>query len=126
MEKAHPDPRRRSLNAAVAVTLTFGLDGIVADNAHLFKELAQVERLRKAGLPLFSYGPANCNAVTVSMQIAAGVSGIITDDLGVCMSTISVLDGFTTQEAKKIELEPVENDFLEFSVDVARPMLVAV
>mmetsp|Transcript_817 Transcript_817/g.1713 ORF Transcript_817/g.1713 Transcript_817/m.1713 type:complete len:376 (-) Transcript_817:83-1210(-) len=128
MEKEHPDPRRRSLHAAVVVALAFGLDGIVADNSHLFKELAQVERLRNAGLPLFSYGPANCNSVLVSMQIAAGVSGIITDDIGICVNTISILDGFTTQEARKIESsEPVE-EWTEYPavthVDM-RPVLVA-
>jgi len=125
METEHPDPRRRSLTAAADVVLASGLDGVVADNTHLFKELAQVERLRKAGLPLFSYGPANCNAVLVSMQIAAGVSGIITDDIGVCVNTISVLDGFTSQEALQLTVaNSQEDEYPEFSMDTRRPVLI--
>jgi len=83
------DPRRGSLEAALEVAIQHDLDGVVADNAHLFKEMEQISRLKTAGKCLLTYGRGNTDPETILKQVAAGVNGLCTDDISVCNNMIT-------------------------------------
>lgn len=92
MDPVHPDPRRRSLKAAVDVVLGEGnLNGVVAHSNNLFSEFEQIKRLKEANLPLFTYGEGNSDPSLVAMQILAGATGVITDSIDICHETLRKL-----------------------------------
>lgn len=71
------------------VAIQHNLDGVVANNAHLFKEMDQITRLKTAGKCLLTYGSGNTDPEMILKQVAAGVNGLCTDDISVCNNMIT-------------------------------------
>lgn len=77
----HADRRRMSIDAAIEVAALHGLEGIIVDSGALYRDHRAVERARRAGLKLMTYGVENDDVAWVSAQQALGVHGVIVDDV---------------------------------------------
>jgi len=88
MDETSADHRQRSFLDAVHVVVAHDLDGVVANNELLFHEEQHVERLSAAGKCLLTYGSGNTDPETILRQVALGITGLCTDDLGLCNATL--------------------------------------
>lgn len=91
MGENEPDPRQRSLKAAVEVAVQNNLDGIVADNTQMFNEISQIDILRSSGMCLLTYGNGNVKPEMIVQQHAVGVKALCTDSIVVCTTTLTTL-----------------------------------
>ncbi|XP_042466448.1 glycerophosphodiester phosphodiesterase GDPD2-like isoform X2 [Zingiber officinale] len=55
-QEIHKDPRRNSLDEAIKLCLTNGLQGIVSEVKAIFKNPAAIARMKEANLVIFTYG----------------------------------------------------------------------
>ncbi|XP_042460855.1 glycerophosphodiester phosphodiesterase GDPD2-like [Zingiber officinale] len=78
-QEIHKDPRRNSLDEAIKLSLTNGLQGIVSDVKAIFKNPAAIARMKEANLVIFTYGKLNNVPEVVHLQQLMGISGVIVD-----------------------------------------------
>lgn len=80
--KLFADPRMNSLDAALRFALAARLQGVVAEATSVLAELeARVAEAHRHGLFLFTWGDANNELSAYLAQKAAGVDGVILDDV---------------------------------------------
>ena len=77
----HADRRRMSIDAAIEVAALHGLEGIIVDSGALYRDQDAVDRARREGLKLMTYGVENDNVGWVLAQQTLGVHGVIVDDV---------------------------------------------
>lgn len=77
----YADERLNSLEAAAAVCRLAGLHGVVADVRAVLAQPDFAAVAHADGLVLYTYGKANCDEAAIRTQLAAGVDGIITDNI---------------------------------------------
>lgn len=76
------DPRMNSLDAALEFAASSNLQGVVAQASTVLPRLdAVVAAAHAHGLHLFTWGAANNDARAYAAQRAAGVDGVISDDV---------------------------------------------
>ncbi|XP_062149941.1 glycerophosphodiester phosphodiesterase GDPD1, chloroplastic-like isoform X2 [Alnus glutinosa] len=73
------DIRRNSLDEAIKVCLTGGLQGIVSEVRAIFRNSGAVTRIKESKLSLVTYGQLNNVAEVVYMEHLMGVDGVIVD-----------------------------------------------
>ncbi|KAG6523638.1 hypothetical protein ZIOFF_013503 [Zingiber officinale] len=78
-QEIHKDPRRNSLDEAIKLCLTNGLQGIVSEVKAIFKNPAAIARMKEANLVIFTYGKLNNVPEVVHLQQLMGISGVIVD-----------------------------------------------
>jgi len=77
----HADPRRMSIDAALAVAATYDLSGVVLESAALARQPQAVAFARSQGLKVVTYGFENDNPEWVKQQQELGVCAVIVDDV---------------------------------------------
>ncbi len=77
----HADRRRMDIDAAIEVAALHGLDGIILDSGALYRDHAAVDRARREGLKVMTYGVENDDVGWVVAQQSLGVHGVIVDDV---------------------------------------------
>ncbi|MCO5550433.1 hypothetical protein L7F22_003919 [Adiantum nelumboides] len=75
----YPDPRRNSLMAALEVSLTGNLQGIVSEVKAILQHPEAVGKIKAAGLTLLTYGDLNNVAEIFHLQERLGVNGLVVD-----------------------------------------------
>ncbi|XP_059447822.1 glycerophosphodiester phosphodiesterase GDPD1, chloroplastic-like isoform X1 [Corylus avellana] len=77
--KIYIDIRRNSLDEAIKVCLTGGLQGIVSELRAIFRNPGAVTRIKDSKLSLVTYGQLNNFPEVVYVQHRMGVDGVIVD-----------------------------------------------
>eukprot|EP00250_Pteridium_aquilinum_P005383 c15487_g1_i1 orf=88-1347(+) len=75
----YPDHRRSSLAAAIEVCLSGNLQGIVSEVKAILQHPEAVQRIKAAGLALFTYGDLNNLSEILHLQESLGVDGLVVD-----------------------------------------------
>lgn len=75
----YTDVRRNSLEEAVKLCLTSGMQGIVSEARAIFRFPAAIPKIKEADLSLLTYGTLNNVPEAVYMQHLMGVNGVIVD-----------------------------------------------
>ncbi|KAF5443594.1 hypothetical protein F2P56_036139 [Juglans regia] len=83
------DIRRNSLEEAIKVCLTGGLQGIVSEVRAIFRNPGAVTRIKESKLSLVTYGQLNNVPKVVYMQHLMGVDGVIVDSVQEITEAIS-------------------------------------
>lgn len=77
----HADRRRMTIDAAIEVAALNGLEGIIVDSGALHLDRGAVDRARREGLKLMTYGVENDDVGWILAQQSLGVHGVIVDDV---------------------------------------------
>ncbi|KAK1318395.1 hypothetical protein QJS10_CPB04g00189 [Acorus calamus] len=75
----YSDVRRNSLDEAMKICVTSGLQGIVSEVRGIFRSPAMIQRIKEANLNLLTYGQLNNVTEAVYMQHLMGIDGVIVD-----------------------------------------------
>eukprot|EP00249_Psilotum_nudum_P005261 c18713_g1_i2 orf=613-990(+) len=78
---AYSDPRRNSIEAAIEVCKTAGLQGIVSKVEAILQAPEMVNQIKRTGLCLLTYGELNNVPEAFCRQEELGVDGVIVDDV---------------------------------------------
>ena len=70
-----------TIDAAIEVAALNGLEGIIVDSGALHLDRGAVDRARREGLKLMTYGVENDDVGWVLAQQSLGVHGVIVDDV---------------------------------------------
>ncbi|KAF3432342.1 hypothetical protein FNV43_RR27082 [Rhamnella rubrinervis] len=75
----YTDVRRNSLDEAIKLCISSGLQGIVSEVKAIFRNPGAVTRIKDSNLALLTYGQLNNVSEVVYMQHLMGVEGVIVD-----------------------------------------------
>lgn len=110
------------------MVLAHNLDGVVADNKFLFDEAHHIQMLTAAGKCLLTYGQGNTDPETILRQVAMGITGLCTDDLGLCHATLlaqRVLQGVASMPALSLLDDGRENQPMAFPASDFVPIMAS-
>lgn len=95
--QTYQDLRRNSLEEAVKVCITGGLQGIVSEVRAIFQDRGAISKIKESNLCLLTYGQLNNVAETVYIQNLIGVDGVIVDFV---REISAAIEGFTGSNDK--------------------------
>ncbi|ONK77854.1 uncharacterized protein A4U43_C02F11430 [Asparagus officinalis] len=75
----YTDVRRNSLDEAIKLCLSSGLQGIVSQSRAIFKNPTAIPKIKESNLILLTYGQLNNVSEAVYLQHLMGVNGVIVD-----------------------------------------------
>lgn len=93
----YQDFRRNSLEEAVKVCITGGLQGIVTEVRAIFQDPGAIPKIKKSDLCLLTYGQLNNVPETVYIQNLIGIDGVIVDFV---REISAAIEGFTGSNGK--------------------------
>lgn len=107
----HADPRRTSFRAAIEWAKGAKLAGVIFHAGRLRSVLPQItHETLEAGLQMMTYGQDNTDAGYVEEQYAAGVRGVIVDDVSSVVEALTKRGLSRCQDSRRALVLPVSSN----------------